>query len=280
MGDHGTLYQLRNKLNHTNVVRTPKKDVNACEDFIEIITAGLGVAAALAALELRSVSDTPAEAVLPEAEDVWTLPESERRESLIKLCRQVFDKFVNFKYNTGVGVTTGGDGVCDYSVQLLRLGCFYMEFADAIREGDGDCVLRCWKYMLPIILASGNRNYECEAANFLLQHSYTLSPRLSVQLLWSRFVNVHGQPGKNISVDLHMEHLNRIVKGAIGFQGSNQSVKALQRIGRAIGALAPVIDNFDSNNQVASTTSRQRKPTAQKDIQLVVDELVKYKCFF
>ena len=104
---------------------------------------------------------------------------------------------------------TEGDCVCEYSVQLLRMCCLYMEFADAIREGDGGRVLRCWKYMLPIFLASGNKNYACEAANFLLQHTYLLSPWQSAQLLWSRFVNVHGQPGRNIPVDLHMEHLTK-----------------------------------------------------------------------
>ncbi len=29
-----------------------------------------------------------------------------------------------------------------------------MEFKDAIREGDGERVLRCWKYMIPIFSAS------------------------------------------------------------------------------------------------------------------------------
>ncbi len=103
-------------------------------------------------------------------------------------------------------------------------------------------VLRCWKYMIPIFSASGNSNYACEAANLLLQHKYTLSPRLSAQLMWSRFVNTTGRPGKNIPVDLHMEHLNKIAKGAIRFQGSNRSKKAIKRIGRAIGTLSPMLD--------------------------------------
>ena len=43
-----------------------------------------------------------------------------------------------FNFNTNVRLPTeGDDGVCEYSVQLLRMCCLYMEFADAIREGDG-----------------------------------------------------------------------------------------------------------------------------------------------
>ena len=96
------------------------------------------------------------------------------------------------------------DKVFEYSVQLLCLYCIYMEFSDAIREGDGVRVLRSWKYMLPIFSASGKKNYACEAANLLLQHTCMLSPRLSAQLLWSHFVNVHGKPGENIPVHLHI----------------------------------------------------------------------------
>lgn len=114
---------------------------------------------------------------------------------------------------------------------------------------------------------------------FLLQHSYTLSPRLSAQLLWSRFINVHGRAGKNIAGDLHMEHLNKIAKEAIRFQGANKTEKAIERIGRAIGTLSPVLENFDSHNNVPTTSSRQRKPDAQRDIQLVVTELVNCDAF-
>ena len=277
VGDHGTLYQLRNKLNRTNVVSVPKKDMNACEDFITTVTSGLVVAAALNTFELQSVNDCPADHIVLDAESVWTLTDGERREYMNKLCGQVYDKFVHFMFNDDNEVNTE-DKVWRYSVQLLRLGCFYMEFADGIREGDGERVARCWKYMIPMFSASGNTNYACEAANFCLQRSYTLPPRLSAQLLWSRFVNVHGQPGNNIPVDLYMEHLNRIAKNAIRFLGSNKSEKSVTRVGRAIGTLAPVLANFDNVNLVNVSSGRQRRPKAQKDIEVVVNELMKADC--
>ena len=264
------------------MVKTPKDNVNACEDFVETVTSGLIISSALETLKLKSVDDTPSDDVLPNAHSLWTKPETERCQCLKTLCNRVYDKFVSFTYNSlnkSSKVTYENDGVCAYAVELLRLGCFYFEFADAIREGDGGRVLRCWKYMLPMFLASGNKNYACEAANFLVQQSYTLSPRLSAQLLWSRFINVHGRPGKNIAGDLHMEHLNRIAKEAIRFQGANKTEKAIERIGRAIGTLSPILENFDANNDVSTTSSQQRKPDAQKDIQIVVSELVNCNVF-
>ena len=216
------------------MVKDPKNDVNACKDFIDTVTSGLIVAATLAALKMKSTDDTPSDDIVPEAKDLWTQSENERRTWLKKLCYQVYDKFVRLSYNninSSLRESTEGDGVCEYAVQLLRLGCFYQEYSDAIREGDGGCVLCCWKYMMQMFTAAGNKNYAGEAAHLLIQHFYTLSPRLSAQLLWSRFINVHGRPGKNIPGDLHMEHLNRIAKEAVGYLGANKTEKAIQRIG-------------------------------------------------
>ena len=40
------------------------------------------------------------------------------------------------------------DKVKSYASEVLSLGLFHEEFRDAIREGDGERVLRCWKFML------------------------------------------------------------------------------------------------------------------------------------
>ena len=95
-----------------------------------------------------------------------------------------------------------------YACEVLSLGLLYAEFQDAIREGDGLRVLCCWRYFLPIFRASNRTNYSIEAFHFLAQHQFLLSPRLSQQVLWSRYVNTHSLPGKNIACDSHMEHLN------------------------------------------------------------------------
>ena len=52
---------------------------------------------------------------------------------LMDMCGKVYDTFVCFEFN----IPETSDNVYEYSLQLLLLGCFYFEFADAIREGDG-----------------------------------------------------------------------------------------------------------------------------------------------
>jgi len=42
-----------------------------------------------------------------------------------------------------------------------------------------------------------------------MQYEFLFTPTMAAQLKWNRTVNVHGQARKNISSDLHMEHLHR-----------------------------------------------------------------------
>lgn len=77
---------------------------------------------------------------------------------------------------------------------------FYLEYYDAIQHGDGERVLRCWRYLLPIFYNSRRTNYSKEALVLLYQYQYMLTPRQSTQLLYSRFVNTRGVIGKNIPV--------------------------------------------------------------------------------
>ena len=51
-------------------MQSPKKDVNACEDFIYIVISGLVVAAALATFKLKSVNDHPADDILPDVDTI------------------------------------------------------------------------------------------------------------------------------------------------------------------------------------------------------------------
>ena len=70
MGDHGTLYQLRNRLNRTNV-KDPKTDYNACDDFFILVISCHIVAATLAMLRMESVDDTPSADAIHNPHNLW-----------------------------------------------------------------------------------------------------------------------------------------------------------------------------------------------------------------
>ena len=124
--------------------------------------------------------------------------------------------------------------VYTYACEALTLGLLLQEFKDAIREGDGNRVMTVWKYFFLLFKSTGRKNYALEAFTLLVQYHFILPPALAEQLKWCRFINNHGIPGRNISMDLHMEHLNRLCKTAIEGLGANKSQKAIIRVGKQL----------------------------------------------
>jgi L1 cell adhesion molecule like protein len=109
--------------------------------------------------------------------------------------------------------------------------------------------------------------------NLLLHHDFTLPPRQAAELIWSRFVNTKGQQGTNIPNDLHMEHLNRLVKTAIQGLGVDKTERAITRVGKVLRVSSPLLDNFDSENGVAKGSGKHGKPSEEKDIKIVLKDI-------
>ena len=111
---------------------------------------------------MQSLDDIPVLPLLPpelqnEPQNMWMLMDSQRKQVLNHIAGAVVDRFIHFQFHEAS--QRYQDSVQDYAIHLLSLGCFYIEYADAIREGDGDRVLRCWRYLLPIFKSSGCTNW-------------------------------------------------------------------------------------------------------------------------
>ena len=188
---------------------------------------------------------------------------------------KMVDSFVDVAY--GKITASNDDQILTYAKQLLSIGSLYLEFADAVKEGDGQRVIRCWRYLLIIFHNSNRTNYGMEAILLLYQYLYLLTPQQAEQFTYNRFVNTSGLPGRNISADLHMEHLNRELKSCIATcVHSSKPEKAIVRIGKAIGTLAPVIDQFDKINNVGNHQTRHKSTTMKQDVLQVVSHINKY----
>ena len=157
-----------------------------------------------------------------------------------------------------------------YTKEVISLGLFYEEYEDSVREGDGSRVLRCLKYLLPIFKGTNHKNYSLEVLYTLYQYYYILSPREAEEMLWCRFVNVSGLPGKNIAADLHMEHLNRTLNDSIR-QPTNECIT---RAGKAIGTLHPVLRLYDKAHNVKQVSGAHRATKFEKDLKLLTKQLV------
>ncbi len=95
----------------------------------------------------------------------------------------------------------------------------------------------------------------------LSQYHILLPCNLAELLKWSRFVNVRGLLGHNISCDLHMEHLNRLVKVSMEGLGANKSEKSIKRVAKAMGVLAKATNSFDCEVGIVYQWQTLRKIT-------------------
>ena len=202
--DHGTLLQLRNLINRRNVSSDPTKDVNASEDYFLLIVSCHLICAAMTNFDINSLDS------FPEGIEDWILEnKEERRKKLYSLTSEIISKFVDLSCFSidHLEERNTGDHIHEYAKEIISLGVLYMEFQDGIREGDGERVLDCWRYLMLLFKVMGRKNYSVEAYNMLAQYEWLLPPRQAMQLKQS---NVHGRLGCNVSCDLHMEHMNRM----------------------------------------------------------------------
>ncbi|XP_019861291.1 PREDICTED: uncharacterized protein LOC109589693 [Amphimedon queenslandica] len=265
--DHGTMYQIRNLIGRSNVTIKPKHAMNACEDFLILVLRSYITSAAMKVLEITDVNETPS--CIPP--DLWLQKKDVRKKEMDSILTKIVHKFLDVGYNESSA--DSADGVFTYVKQLMSMGSLYLEFSDAVKEGDGDRVLRCWRYFLIIFHNAHRKNYAKESIHLLHNYQYLLTPQQAEQMKYNRFVNTSGFPGRNISADLHMEHLNREVKSCIAFLQSNKSEQAIVRIGKAIGTLAPVLEQFDSINDIETHHTRHKTASMKKDILHVVDHI-------
>ena len=86
-------------------------------------------------------------------------------------------------------------------------------------------------------------------------------------------MNVHGQQGKNIPMDLHIEHLNRQCKVSIKALGANVTEHAVTRVGKCLGEIMQVTKKFDSQTGVLKDSMRHSHRCDEEDLQKMTHQL-------
>ena len=263
--DYGTICQLRNLLNRKNVPSKPKNDLNAYEDFMLVVGIGHIIAVARQLLQTESF-------------DTTNLTVTEKNKRIHEFAEKMVGQHINHHLLDEESLGTA-DGVLDYTREVLTLSLLYAEYHDAIRESDGLRLLRCWKFLLPVVKASGRKNYSLAVLHSMAQYYILLPPRLAQQLLWSLCINTAGRPGCNIPMDLHMEHLNRSCKSAIANLKANVVPSAIVRIGKCLGPLTSLCDAFSKASNVNPHSSAHSEAKFHDDLEKIVTELMKNEVF-
>ena len=168
---------------------------------------------------------------------------------------------------------TAPDGVFEYACAVLNDGLNFLEFRDAIHEGDGERIIRCWKVMLLYFFHGKRTKYTLEAIHLQAAVSACVSPCLREELIWCRVVNTCGGLGNNLPTDLYMEHLNRTLKDYLGGLGPNASEKNMVQMSKSLRGLMDVTKYFDDISEISPESISHTKYSNNKDAQLILKEL-------
>ena len=249
------MYHLRNLINRSSIPSNPEKNMNAAEDFLLLLLHTHVVAAARV---MQSINPTA---------------------NVADLAKLIIINYVRLPRSDDEDTEKCEDGVHLYAIELLSLGLLWHGFHDAIREGDGERILRYWKFMLVVFKSTNHRNYAKEAVNLLLQYHYTFSEREKAQLLWSRCVNTRGHPGANIPCDLFMEHLNRRLKTVIRSMRANVNPSSIQKAGKSIASVYRVCQQFELQTSSQVHSDHHPYPSFGKDFDTTLKALEEQNVF-
>lgn len=196
--------------------------------------------------------------------------------TVVELANTIVAKYVGLQ---GTEVDHCDDKILMYATEVLSLGLLWHGFHDSSREGDGERLLRYWKFLAITFMSSNNYNYAKEAIELLVQYHYILSEREKAQLLWDRCVNTRGIDGANIPCDLHMEHLNRRLKTVIRSMGANISPSAIVKAGKAIAPVQHICQEFEQQTTSNKCSGHHAVSKFGRDFSLALEVLENEQVF-
>lgn len=180
-------------------------------------------------------------------------------------------KFHNLQEQPDIPSSTK-DHKKEHTVSRLSFGFFLLSLRDAVREGDGERLLRLYKVALMMFKVHHHTQYALSTFLLFVQVSFTLPPRLAHSLTWNRFWNSKGGKGNNISLDLHLEHMNNFLKSFLHGLGVNLTEASAERISRSLEVLKQLLSTTDNEIGVAKQSGRHHTPDQKKDIRALAAE--------
>ena len=302
-GEKGTLKQIQMAINRTNIPTKVKDDPMAVEDFMDLVLDAHIIAAAIDFFGMTTVTSRPTANI--DLSKIKKMPKHDKWRSLSLAIQHFLDHYTlhgeaDPLASTVKALTTepakkrkkddkskmetkkerkkkqnqSEDGVYNYACRLMGMNLMARNFHDASRWNDGERTIRCWKFLLLHFKADGRVKYSVEAFHLLAQVNALLPPHMAHQLTWNRACNVSGGEGKNIPLDLMVEHYNRVFKDDINTFRSNIGEKSISRSSQAIGIMKELLERFDSIIKIKKPSGRHIKPSEQKDFEVIVKILV------
>ena len=191
--EKGTLFNLREVFDRRGVKASAKDAVNDNREFLQFITHGYVVLAAMDVLGVDALQKFPVGIPSQQA------PMEVKQAYLQGIASAVVDKFV-FPHGVLPSDSHPTDHQADYKQNyicaLLREGLLDMAMLNAVKEGDGERIMRHWRYDFVYFSINRHHNYRLLSMSFrLIAQVYALlTPRMAARVIHNRTVNIHGGP--------------------------------------------------------------------------------------
>lgn len=111
------------------MVKKPKNNVTACEEFFQLVVEVHILSAAMEVFGMSSLEDEPSSPLFPPG-SAGCSPQA-RKDIFLQGIRQVVNRFVDVSFPASTSASDD-DHVQAYAREVLSLGLLFLEFTDAI----------------------------------------------------------------------------------------------------------------------------------------------------
>lgn len=162
----------------------------------------------------------------------------------------------------------------------MQCGLLFLNLLDAIKEGDGMRIVRCYKFILLLEYKFGHTKYAYLLLHFFANIYSLLSEKDAFLLINNRFMNKKGGKGNNVPLDLHMEHLNLDLKKLLKSMGGKITEAASQRYARSLTVLNTIMDKIYKDCDKHYQSGYHGNKQSIETVTTIVNDLVRGNVFY
>lgn len=169
------------------------------------------------------------------------------------------------------------DHVLAYQKASLTFGLLLRNINDSIREGDGERLLECYRFAILYFKGFGHTKYAFTLLKMFFHIKFR--PEDAFRIIWGRFINNKGIIGRNISRDLHLEHLNNFLKELLRSLRSNLNEKNADRIAKCVRNINIIISNLEDSLDISCKPHSRKVNDSYEDVKKLSLEYMKSDVF-
>ena len=156
----------------------------------------------------------------------------------------------------------------------LTYGLLLIDFGDAIKEGDGERLFSLYKLALMAYKSHGHTKYSYVTLLLLVRVYSLLSEAQAFSLKWNRFCNTRGKIGRNIPLDLRLEHLNNLLKACLKALGPNVNEANAKRVAASLNGIELILQSVDKDCEFKPESKIRGGKDPEEAVYQIVNDLI------